>query len=75
MEKAGYEGVNQELGEWFGREVCERRRKGEILLESRSDVSEWERGGRGTSGMNGFLAVESKSLIKSDSSERGHVCL
>ena len=29
----------------------------------------------GTLGMNGFLVFESPLLVKSDSGERGHVCL
>ena len=31
--------------------------------------------GRGTVGVNGFLLCESVFLVKSDSGERGHVCL
>ena len=31
--------------------------------------------GRGTLDMNGFLLCESVFLVKSDSGERGHVCL
>ena len=30
---------------------------------------------RGTLGMDGFLLLESHSLVKNDSGERGHVCL
>ena len=30
---------------------------------------------RGTLGMNGFLVFESIFLVKSNSGERGHVCL
>ena len=57
-------------------ESCMKEREKERYCWRAGEISRNEGGeGRDTIRVDGFLAFESIFLVKSDSSERGHVCL